>query len=201
MLPSQPHCSIVVYMDAKTPCNELELSCRQRWLPFILTILVIVLDQATKALVVAKIPLGTIAASYFGDFLQIWHVRNKAVAFSMGAGLPDGFRSILFLVVPTIVMVLLIWMLLRRKNEFTTLQRWALAGILGGGIGNLIDRYFRPEGVVDFVSVKFYGLFGLERWPTFNVADSSVVVCGILLFISLIVAIRQESKSRKTERP
>ncbi len=166
-------------------------------MPFALTVSIIMLDQISKAIVVAKIPLGTIVASYFGDFLQIWHVRNKAVAFSLGAGLPDGFRSVLFLVVPVIVMVLLVWMLLSRKNQFSTLQRWALAGILGGGIGNLIDRFCRPDGVVDFVSVKFYGLFGLERWPTFNVADSSVVVCGILLIISLMVAIRQESKNDK----
>jgi signal peptidase II len=59
-------------------------------------------------------------------------------------------------------------------------------GIIGGGFGNLIDRFFRPDGVVDFIDVKFYGLFGLERWPTFNVADSAVVVCGSLLFISML---------------
>lgn len=180
-------------MDANTPTREL--SWRERWLPFVLTGSILILDQVTKAIVVAKLPLGSIAASYFGDFLQIWHVRNKAVAFSLGAGLPDGLRSVLFLIVPVIVMALLVWMLLSRKNQFTTLQRWALAGILGGGIGNLIDRFFRPDGVVDFVSVKFYGLFGLERWPTFNVADSSVVVCGILLIVSLMVAMHQESKS------
>ena len=39
-------------------------------------------------------------------------------------------------------------------------------GIVGGGLGNLVDRFFRKEGVVDFIDVKFYGLFGLERWPT-----------------------------------
>ena len=73
-----------------------------------------------------------------------------------------------------------------KSNDFTKLQRWAIAGIVGGGIGNLIDRIFRPEGVVDFIDVKFYGLFGMERWPTFNVADSAVVVCGILLIVSFI---------------
>lgn len=181
-------------MDVNTP--SIEPTRRTRWLPFILTAAIIALDQITKAIVVAKIPLGTIAASYFGDFFQIWHVRNKAVAFSLGEGLPDMFRSILFLVIPTLVMVLLVWLLLSKKNQFTTLQRWALAGILGGGIGNLIDRFCRPEGVVDFLSVKFYGLFGLERWPTFNVADSSVVVCGILLIVSLLVTIAHESAGR-----
>jgi signal peptidase II len=58
---------------------------------------------------------------------------------------------------------------------------------VGGGLGNVIDRIFRSEGVVDFLSFKFYGLFGFERWPTFNVADSSVVVCAVLLVISTIL--------------
>lgn len=69
-------------------------------------------------------------------------------------------------------------------DELSLVQRWALCGIVGGGLGNIIDRVFRPEGVVDFLSVKFYGLFGLERWPTFNVADSSVVVCAIILVVA-----------------
>ena len=73
-------------------------------------------------------------------------------------------------------------------------------GIAGGGFGNLIDRFFRAEGVVDFIDVKFYGLFGMERWPTFNVADSAVVVCGILLIISFIVTSIKESKSSKEEK-
>jgi len=51
----------------------------------------------------------------------------------------------------------------------------------------LLDRFFRAEGVVDFIDVKFFGLFGLERWPTFNVADSAIVVCGAGLFIALFI--------------
>ena len=73
-------------------------------------------------------------------------------------------------------------------------------GIAGGGLGNLIDRFFRAEGVVDFIDIKFFGLFGLERWPTFNVADSAVVICGILLVISFIViSITDEMKNRKSK--
>jgi signal peptidase II len=75
-------------------------------------------------------------------------------------------------------------------------QRWATAGILGGGIGNLIDRIFRSEGVVDFISIKFYGFLGFERWPTFNIADSSVVVCCLLLFITILFSF----KKTKTEK-
>ena len=74
-----------------------------------------------------------------------------------------------------------------------------VVGIIGGGIGNLIDRIFRAEGVVDFIDVKFYGLFGMERWPTFNVADSAVVVCGILLIVSFIAMTIKDIKSKKEE--
>ena len=51
----------------------------------------------------------------------------------------------------------------------------------------MIDRIFRSLRVVDFISVKFYGLFGLERFPTWNVADSAVVVSVILLLLSFII--------------
>ena len=63
--------------------------------------------------------------------------------------------------------------------------------------GNIIDRIFRPQGVVDFIDVKFFGIFGLERWPTFNVADASIVVCGIILIVSFFLTIRnvEETKS------
>jgi signal peptidase II len=119
------------------------------------------------------------------DVLQIYHVRNKAIAFSLGQGIPDFIKPVLFVVLPLVVLCVLLWYYLR-SEDFTKLQRWATAGILGGGIGNIIDRIFRPDGVVDFVSVKFYGLLGFERWPTFNVADSSVVICCIMLFITIV---------------
>jgi signal peptidase II len=85
-----------------------------------------------------------------------------------------------------------------KSDEFTKLQRWAAAGIIGGGLGNIIDRIFRPAGVVDFVSVKFYGLLGFERWPTFNVADSSVVVCCIILLFSILLA-PQKTKEKEIQ--
>ena len=62
-----------------------------------------------------------------------------------------------------------------------------ICGIVGGGMGNLIDRFFRPAGVVDFIDVRFFGILGMDRWPTFNIADMSVVVCGILLLLSFII--------------
>jgi len=155
------------------------------WMPFILTAAILIFDQVTKALVVRNIEYHTVGYSFFGGFLRIIHTRNPAIAFSLGAGLPDTVRTILFILLPTLVMVLLVFFYFR-NDEVISFQRWCLAAVLGGGIGNIIDRVFRPIGVVDFIDVKFYGIFGLERWPTFNIADSSVVVGGILLAVSML---------------
>lgn len=157
---------------------------RRKLAPLVLAAGVLLLDQASKWLIVAHIPLRGTGARFFGDLLRIIHVRNPGIAFSLGRDMPDALRGIFFTLLPIIVIVALVMYYFRSK-EFTFLQRWAVAGIIGGGIGNLLDRVFRPEGVVDFIDVKFFGIFGLERWPTFNMADSSVVVCGILLAASL----------------
>jgi len=150
-------------------------------------------DQITKILVEKLIPLYTIAWSFAGDFFRLIHVKNLGVAFSMGNGFSDALRVVLFIVVPLLVLSAVGVYLIRGK-DLTNGQRWILAAIIGGGMGNQIDRVFRPTGVVDFLDFKFYGLFGLERWPTFNIADASLVISSILLIILLI---RQELQMRK----
>jgi signal peptidase II len=90
------------------------------------------------------------------------------------------------------VLGVLVWYYVR-SNDFTWLQRWAVAGIIGGGLGNLIDRIARPAGVVDFISVNLYGLLGLDRWPTFNIADASVVICGLILLVSILISPKRAS--------
>jgi signal peptidase II len=161
---------------------------KDKTLPFILTGLVILADQLVKSFIVKHWPQeGTLIKDVFNnDFLYIYHVRNKAIAFSLGHNLPDSLRPFLFIIVPVIVLGMLVWYYFH-SEEFNTLQRWAIAGILGGGLGNITDRIIRPDGVVDFISVKFYGFLGLDRWPTFNIADSSVVICCILFLISIFV--------------
>ena len=171
---------------------------KEKLLPLILTVVVIVLDQITKALVCRYIPVNTIGTQFLGDFLRIIHVRNPGVAFSFGARWPDAMRRLAFSVIPIIVLAIVFGVYFR-NNDFTKLQRWAICGVIGGGFGNIIDRIFRPAGVVDFIDVKFYGLFGLERWPTFNVADSAVVVCGILLVVSFLIAIIKENKHKSEQ--
>ena len=156
--------------------------------PLILLMVIVLLDQVTKLIIVAHVPLfyhsGEIIP-VLGDFLRIIHVRNLGIAFSIGHGLIPWMRRLLFIALPLVVMIVLFFFFYTSRS-LTQRQRWYVAGILGGGIGNIIDRVFRPLGVVDFVDVKFFGILGMERWPTFNVADSAVVVCGILLVISML---------------
>jgi len=162
---------------------------KEKLLPLSLTAFVILADQIVKAIIVKIQPMHpALIKDVFGnDLLWIYHVRNKAIAFSMGENLPEFIKPIAFIIVPILVLCFLMWYFFK-SDEFTNIQRWAAAGIIGGGIGNIIDRIFRPDGVVDFVSVKIFGLFGMERWPTFNIADSAVVVCCLLLLVTLFVA-------------
>ena len=167
---------------------------RAKLLPFTLTLVIIFLDQAIKLWIVKNWPReGTFIKDVFGnELLQIYHVRNRAIAFSLGHNLPDSVRPILFIILPVIVLCLLLWYYFS-SSQFLPSQRWAIAGIVGGGMGNIIDRIFRRDGVVDYVSVKFYGIFGWERWPTFNLADASVVVCCLFLLVSIILSSGKEA--------
>ncbi|HOX32231.1 MAG TPA: signal peptidase II [Spirochaetales bacterium] len=155
--------------------------------PFALSAAIILLDQATKALVQARVNPGSIAWSAFGDFFWLVRQQNLGMAFSLLDNLPPYLRLPILILLP-LGLVAFVLVYYFKSDEVTPFQRWALCGIVGGGLGNVIDRIFRPEGVVDFLSFKFYGLFGMERWPTFNVADASVVVSVILLSASVIAA-------------
>ncbi|MDA3950030.1 MAG: signal peptidase II [Spirochaeta sp.] len=156
--------------------------------PLILTAVIVLLDQLTKWIIVANVPLyyeSGLTIEVIGDFFRIIHARNLGIAFSIGDGLPFWVRKVLFVALPLGVILILFFGFYAHRDT-TRGQRWMVAAILGGGVGNIIDRIFRPLGVVDFLDVKFYGLLGMERWPTFNVADASVVVGGILLIIAML---------------
>ena len=114
------------------------------------------------------------------------------------AGSSVFLRVLIFIILPLALMVLMCFMVATRKKLLTNAQRWFVAGIAGGGFGTLFDRIFRfNEGVVDFISVKFYGLFGMQRWPTFNLSDSFVVVFVILFALSVIF---QKSPEREVPK-
>lgn len=179
-----------VQIDFKKKTNSFSKS-----IPFSLAILLFFLDQGTKLLIEKKIPLNTVGFSLFGDFFRIIHVTNKGIAFSLGNSFQDSARQVLFAFLPLAILALVIFTYFK-NNDFSPFQRWAISGIIGGGLGNLFDRFFRPEGVVDFIDVKFYGIFGFERWPTFNIADMSVLICGVLLLISFFITILKDTKKK-----
>ena len=170
---------------------------RNKFFPFILTMSIIIVDQLTKYLVVLNIPENTVKSKIFGDFLWICHVRNTGAAFSLGANSSIFARIVMLIIIPLAFMCAIAWAIVSKKEIFTPSQKWYAAGILGGGIGTIIDRIFRfNEGVVDFISVKFYGLFGLERWPTFNISDSCVVIFVILFAISILLGSGKKEKQK-----
>ena len=178
------------------PAARRPAARQRRLLPLILAPVILLVDQASKALAIASLPPGR-PQEVIGDLLRLTLVQNPAIAFSIGHSLPEQLRRPLFLVLPLVVLVVILVYYLR-TNDLSRFQRWLLAAVFGGGLANMVDRVFRPQGVVDFVDVKFYGLFGMERYPTFNVADSSVVVAGILLLVSFLAA---ELRANRRDTP
>jgi signal peptidase II len=142
-------------------------------------------DQVTKALVVANLPVDS-RTDVIGDLVQIWHAQNRGAAFSL---LQDS--QLLFLVVSIIALVTIAYFF--RSLHGRSLWLYAILGlVLGGTLGNLTDR-IRQQYVTDFVSVGV----GNMRWPTFNVADSSIVV-GILTIIVLLAVFEREDEEGRS---
>jgi len=172
------------------------LNLRKKLLPLVLTGGVILVDQIVKLAASKNLPYGR-PVQIIGDFLRFTLVQNPALSFSIGRGFGDTGRIILTMVLPMLVVAFVLYYFLAGK-DVTQGQRWILAAIMGGGLGNQVDRYFRPGGVIDFIDFKFYGIFGFERWPVFNIADSTVVVAGITLLISYLVTGVKEKNEQKS---
>lgn len=143
---------------------------------FGLSALIVVLDQATKALITATMsPNQSIPIA--GFLLRITYIRNPSAAFGLSLG-PATFY-IIFSVVASLVVSYYIVKLPKRDHW----PRIALAMILAGAVGNLIDR-LRFGEVVDFIQV---GLSERLVWPIFNVADMGVSVGVVLLMLFFLV--------------
>ena len=135
---------------------------------------IVVLDQVTKAIVVERIPLHH-SISVVQGFFALTHVRNTGAAFGIFASVASPWRG-LFLnaVALAVFLAVLVWSLRTPASEGRL--QVGLALILGGAVGNLIDR-FRAGSVIDFLLFHI----GRYEWPSFNVADSSITVGVFLL--------------------
>ena len=131
----------------------------------IFVVVAVVLDQVSKALTVANIPLGGWADAIKGVF-HFTYVQNRGAAFSMLQGQK------------------FLWLLMKKPLPFTKLEYWCMAAIIAGGLGNFIDR-IRLGYVVDMICTDFI------TFPVFNVADS-FVTCGVVLLIIHLVFFNRE---------
>ena len=142
------------------------------------------LDQLTKFLVVENIPLyGHVEV--IPGFISFTYVQNTGAAFSSFRGM-----QWLFLLVFLVFTVGVVWEFSKRKMPFTALERWFIALIYAGGLGNMIDR-LRLGYVVDMIKTEFM------NFPVFNVADCFITCGCILLLIHLFFFNRDFWKDEK----
>ena len=143
---------------------------------------VIVLDAWTKWLVSTHIDLRE-AIPIIPNFLQLVHVRNTGAAFGIGANAESRIVPILLNIGAIGVFCIVVVYAFRAAITDRVLQT-GLHLILGGAIGNLIDR-FRLGYVTDFVDVYLNAAGSPHHWPAFNVADSAICIGIALLFLDM----------------
>ena len=144
----------------------------------IFALVIVAADQITKLLVVANIPLYTRVDAIPGLF-HLTYVQNTGAAFSAFQGM-----QWLFLLVFIGFTVAIIWEFSKKRWPFTNFERWCIAAVYAGGLGNMIDR-LRLGYVVDMIQVEFI------NFPVFNVADC-FITCGVILLLVHLVFFNRE---------
>ncbi|OUM96219.1 MAG: signal peptidase II [Thermobacillus sp. ZCTH02-B1] len=141
------------------------------------------LDQLTKKIIDANVPLKE-TISVIGDFFLITHVLNDGAAFSM---LP-GART-LFIVITIFVVIGIIWYTERNRRTGRPLLLTAFGLVLGGALGNFVDRVLYGH-VIDFLQFNF----GSYTFPIFNVADVGITTGVALILLDAVLDIRREQR-------
>jgi signal peptidase II len=164
---------------------------RAIWLLVTVAAVVIAVDQLAKYLAVAELT-DRAPVRLLGGLIYLSLTRNSGAAFSMASG-----HTWIFPLVTVVVVAWIGWMATKLRS-----LPWAVALglVLGGALGNLIDRLFRAPGpflghVVDMISA--FAPYG-ERFPIFNIADSALT-CGVILAILLEFAGRQRDGARASD--
>lgn len=157
----------------------------------IVAVLVLVVDQFTKAYVAANFTLAT-SRNFIPGLIDLTYIHNDGGAW----GMLGGYTWILLSV--TIIIMLVCITLLLKYGSGDKLMFWAIMLVLSGGVGNMIDRIFRDGNVVDFLHLEF-----MPDFPVFNVADCAIVIgAGLLLLYYLLGTIKETREKRaqgKTE--
>ncbi|MCK4271111.1 signal peptidase II [bacterium] len=147
------------------------------------TVLTIIADQGSKIFVAKRMELGQ-SIPVLGNFFRITFIRNAGGAFGIFLG--GGW----FYLLASILAIILIFFYLRKMSAGHLWSRISLALILGGALGNLIDRV-RYGMVIDFLD---FGI-GRLRWPVFNLADAAVTV-GVAVFLLLMFQKKAEDRGQ-----
>jgi len=149
---------------------------------YFIALIVVAIDQFTKWLILKYMELGE-SITIIEDLLYLTSHRNRGAAW----GILQGQMWFFYLI--TVVVIIGIIFYLKKGAEEGSLFKWSLVLMLGGAIGNFIDRLFRKE-VVDFIHTFPFGY----NFPIFNVADSSLVIGVALLIIHML---REEKKEKE----
>lgn len=149
------------------------------------TFFVVVLDQITKLIVKSRFYIRE-SIEIFGDLVRFTYIENEGMAFGIRVG-----NKLFLTIFTTLASIIILVYMYRMRNE-RFLSRLALSLILGGAIGNLIDR-FAYGAVIDFIDIGV----GSTRWPVFNVADSGVTI-GMIILISVVLFDKDKSETTST---
>lgn len=151
---------------------------------------VLLLDQVTKWYIRRTIGLYE-SIVVLDSFFHITHVRNAGGAFSLFAGAPSALRLPFFVLVSSAAVAALL-IFIRRVEPSQWLLLFALGAILGGALGNLVDRITSGE-VTDFLDFHWRGWY----WPAFNVADSFISTGMVILLLYSFLMQDQSSEDRR----
>jgi signal peptidase II len=158
----------------------------KRFAPYLVLLsAVVVLDQITKAILVRSLPLHEYVPLIDG-FLSLSHVRNRGAAFGVLSNASLPYQPVLLSALSLAALLAIVYYFVRLPPA-ARLPRLALALVLGGAVGNLIDR-IRLGYVVDFIHVYWRQ----HAWPDFNVADSAITVGVVLLILDILREPRSE---------
>ena len=136
-------------------------------------VLIVIADVVTKTIAVNTLMPRGVPHPVWGEGVRLTLVYNPGAAFGLHLG---PYSRWIFMVL-TFGALLILWRLYRTTREGDLARTLALALVVAGALGNLIDRVRSPLGVVDFIDIGF----GDARWPTFNVADMAVSTGAFLL--------------------
>ena len=146
-----------------------------------LALLILLADQFTKVLILGYYKLGD--ATYVTSFFNVVRVHNSGAAFSFLAS-AGGWQRWLFTAIGVSAALFIVWML--RSHGGQKLFAFALSCILGGAVGNVLDRALHGY-VVDFLDFHY----GLWHFPAFNVADSAITIGAVCLILDELLRVRK----------